>query len=197
MIMGPLLPQLRHSSGDQNPLPPVICLFYLGCRGNLPYRGAPPDEWACDVVPSMLYSIAGPLLEVAAGPFLCPVRASRLERKKSQNWNENVAEIRISMGTTRLLLGVNFGPEKNILPPPQFPTDTLQTPRPPPPPLSLENPRPPPSWDFQRKKTDPRPFPGASDSPFPSPEQENIRNHPPSPGQKLRGTTVHPEIFTN
>ena len=60
----------------------------------------------------------------------------------------------------------------HFAPPPPFPADTLLAPRPLP--LSWETP-PTPGMGFSMENRPPHP-PGASDSPFPSPEQKRIKN---------------------
>ena len=78
-------------------------------------------------------------------------------------------------------------PEKKKAPPPKFPqfaADTLPAPQ-----------RPCPFWDFQLK-TDPPP-PGASDSPFPLPEQKKMKISETSTKVINLDTTVEicPEFF--
>ena len=89
--------------------------------------------------------------------------------------------------TTTELLGGRFGPEKKNLappPPPKFPNSPQAPSRPLGPSPSWNHPplpgTPPPSWVFQ-KKSDPPPPPGASDSPFPLPEQRKNKKDPGYP----------------
>ena len=81
-------------------------------------------------------------------------------------------------------------PQKNCVPPPQInqsPPKLTNSPILHRHPLGRTHPpslKPPPSWDFSIKK--PTPPPGASDSPFPSPEQKNKKISETSTKKRIR-----------
>ena len=100
----------------------------------------------------------------------------KMGKKKRQK--DKRFHFRVAIPVVGAFLGGNFGAEKKYLAPPapQFPTDTLPAPRPAPP-FSWKNPPP----GIFKKKTDPRPHPGASDSPFPSPSRKKNIKYPKRP----------------
>ena len=87
-------------------------------------------------------------------------------RTLGQNCEETLQKYR----TNRIILvGISAPKKKNFAAPPKFPADTLLAPH-------LGEP-PPPGLGFSFKKNQPPPLPGASDTPFPSPERKKkIRN---------------------
>ena len=90
-IMGPFVAMTCRISRDQNLFPSPVFLM-LGCRSNLPYRGAPPPKgkkWALDVVQH-----CWPVLEGSSGPFFNHVRGST---KRAKIQRKKIAEITLSI----------------------------------------------------------------------------------------------------
>ena len=144
----PHIVQYPFEMASQRGVAHAFCLAFVGYRANI-----------AEIPPLLLGGggIAPPLRMFSQGGNA---------QKRGRGYRTQLAMLRHQ-------LGGHFGPEKkNLAPPPQkipkFAAGTLPAPRP-------SRPSPPPPPGIFNQKPIPHP-PGASDSPFPLPEQKKIKN---------------------